>query len=66
MLPPATQQKKTRKYSREDWNAQRSEITRLYESGTLESVMNFMRERYGLDATWEPPFFRHISTTDFI
>jgi hypothetical protein len=51
MLPPATQQNKIRKYSREDWNAQRPEITRLYENGTLESVMKFMRERYGLDAT---------------
>jgi len=51
MLPPASQQEKLRKYSREDWNDQRREITRLYENGTLESVMKFMREQYGLDAT---------------
>ena len=51
MLPPASQQEKLRKYSREDWNDQRLEITRLYENGTLESVMKFMREQYRLDAT---------------
>ena len=51
MLPPASQQSKIRKYSPKDWDAQRPEITRLYENDTLESVMKFMRERYGLDAT---------------
>jgi len=51
MLPPASQQNDIRKYTPEDWNVQRSEITRLYENDTLGSVMKFMRERYGLDAT---------------
>jgi hypothetical protein len=51
MLPPPSEQIKLRKYSREDWDIQRPEITRLYEDGTLDSVMKSMRERYGLDAT---------------
>jgi hypothetical protein len=51
MLPPANQQNEIRKYKPEDWKVQRPEITRLYENDTLGSVMKFMRERYGLDAT---------------
>jgi hypothetical protein len=47
----AGEQKEARKYTAKDWDAQRSEILRLYKNGTLKSVMKFMRERHGLDAT---------------
>ena len=50
MLPPASQRSEIRKYRPEDWDAQRQEITMLYENDTLESVMELMRERYGLYA----------------
>lgn len=51
MFLPAGKQNKSRKYAPEDWDAQRPEITRLYENNTIESVIKFMRERHGLDAT---------------
>ncbi|OBT47133.1 hypothetical protein VE00_03127 [Pseudogymnoascus sp. WSF 3629] len=51
MAPPAGRQNETRKYTTRDWDAQRLEITRLYDNGTLESVMKFMRDRHRLDAT---------------
>jgi len=44
-------QSEAQKYTVEDWEAQRLEITRLYENNALYSVMKFMRERHGLDAT---------------
>ena len=51
MLPPGSKQNEARKYTTKDWDEQRSEITRLYESNTLNSVVELMRERHGLDAT---------------
>jgi hypothetical protein len=51
MLPPGVKQNKARKYTVRDWEVQKSEITRLYENKTLKSVMDFMREQHGLDAT---------------
>jgi hypothetical protein len=51
MLPPVSQQSEVRKYRAEEWNAWKPEITRLYENDTLQSVMKYMRERHGLDAT---------------
>ena len=51
IFPQHGKQNKRRMYTAEDWDAQRSEITRLYENNTLEGVMEFMREQYGLDAT---------------
>jgi hypothetical protein len=48
---PADGPKELRKYTAEDWDAQRSEITRLYNDNTLESVRDFMRKQHGLDAT---------------
>jgi hypothetical protein len=40
-----------RRYTEKDWDAQKSEITRLYNDNTLESVRDFMRKQHGLDAT---------------
>ena len=51
MAPLAGRQNETRKYTTRDWDAQRLEITRLYDNGTLESVMKFMRDYHRLDAT---------------
>ena len=51
MFPPVGIQNEARKYTAVDWDAQRPEITRLYESATLESVMKVMRERHRLEAT---------------
>jgi hypothetical protein len=51
MAPPTSNQIETRKFSSEDWDDQRAEITRLYKNNALESVRKFMRERHGLDAT---------------
>ncbi|KAM3070358.1 hypothetical protein ACMFMG_010189 [Clarireedia jacksonii] len=45
------EQSKARGYTAKDWEAQKQEITRLYENNTLDSIMRIMRERYGLDAT---------------
>jgi hypothetical protein len=51
VLPLGVKQNKARKYTAEDWEAQKPEITRLYENKTLKSVMDFMREQHGLGAT---------------
>ncbi len=56
MLPPTlplTSYKHTeaRKYTARDWDAQKAEITRLYEENTLERVMELMNEHHGLTAT---------------
>jgi hypothetical protein len=51
MLSLGVKQNKARKYTSEDWKAQKPEITRLYKSKTLNSVMEFMRDQHGLDAT---------------
>lgn len=51
MLPLVSQQSGIRKYKPKDWDAQRPEITKLYENDTLEGIIKFMRERHGLDAT---------------
>jgi hypothetical protein len=48
---PADGPKELRKYTAEDWDAHKSEITRLYNDNTLESVRDFMRKQHGLDAT---------------
>jgi hypothetical protein len=50
-IPPADGPKELRKYTVEDWDAHKSEITRLYNDNTLESVRDFMRKQHGLDAT---------------
>jgi hypothetical protein len=51
LIPPADGPKELRKYTAEDWDAQKSEITRLYNDNTLESVRGIMRTQHGLDAT---------------
>ena len=51
ILPLGSKQNEARKYTVKDWEEQRLEITRLYASNTLNSVMEFMRERHRLDAT---------------
>ena len=43
--------KRASKYTTEDWEAQKSEVTRLYNDNTLESVRDVMRKEHGLDAT---------------
>jgi hypothetical protein len=50
-IQPAEVPKEPRKYTAEDWEAQKSEITRLYNDNTLEIVRDFMRKQHGLDAT---------------
>jgi hypothetical protein len=50
-IQPADVPKELRKYTAEDWEAQKSEITRLYNDNTLESVRDFMKKQHGLDAT---------------
>jgi hypothetical protein len=42
---------KARKYAAEDWEALKLEIARLYNNGTLSSIMRLMKERHGFDAT---------------
>jgi hypothetical protein len=51
LLPSTGNQIEVRRYTPEDWDFHRQEITRLYERGTLEGVMKTMRDRHGLDAT---------------
>jgi hypothetical protein len=51
MLLPGNKQNKARKYTAKDWDEQRPEIIRLYESNTLNNVVETMRDRHGLDAT---------------
>jgi len=53
MLPPARRHVEARKYTAEDWNTQRPEIARLYKDNILERVIELMRERQGLTATYE-------------
>lgn len=50
-LSPAVKQNKVRKYTKKDWDAHELEITTMYKNCTLESVIQFMREHHGLDAT---------------
>jgi hypothetical protein len=57
---PAAGAKEPRKYTAEDWDVQRSEITRLYHDNTLENVRVFMRERHGLDATSVTLFLDYV------
>lgn len=54
MRPPAHAHIESRKYTAEDWDIQRPEITRLYwtEDKTLELVMELMTEQHGLIATY--------------
>ena len=52
MFQRTSGQSEARKCTAKDWEDMKSEIARLYESGTLESVMKFMREKYGFDATY--------------
>ncbi|KAH9211156.1 hypothetical protein DL95DRAFT_412334 [Leptodontidium sp. 2 PMI_412] len=47
----AGRQMEVRKYTTNDWNTHRAEITRLYEDETLPTLMKFMRQNHGLDAT---------------
>jgi hypothetical protein len=53
IFPLSGKQNEARWYTEEDWDAQRREITKLYENNTLENVMKFMREQHGLKATLE-------------
>ncbi len=46
------QQNEARKYTANDWEDMRPNIARLYDSGTLESVIRSMREEYGFEATY--------------
>jgi hypothetical protein len=67
VFPLSGKLNEARWYTDEDWNAQRPEITRLYENNTLENVMKFMREQHGLKATLEKlPLFSNISGTDLV
>jgi hypothetical protein len=52
IFPKVAKHTTARKYTAKDWDAQRPETVRLYENGTLESVIIYMREQYGLDATY--------------
>jgi Clr5 domain len=49
--PVASKQAALREFIALDWDVQKTEIARLYENNTLGSVMKFMREQHGLDAT---------------
>jgi hypothetical protein len=52
MLPPTSHKHlEPRRYTAEDWDIQKAEITRLYEENKLERVMELMRELHGLTAT---------------
>ena len=51
MFSPVGMHTEIRKYTKKDWEAYKPEITRLYESNTLDTVIKVMRERHGLDAT---------------
>ena len=51
ILSSGSVQNETRKYTAEDWEKQRPEITRLYKNSTLNKVIEFMREQHGFDAT---------------
>ncbi|PVH71368.1 hypothetical protein DL98DRAFT_596999 [Cadophora sp. DSE1049] len=48
-VPLNRKRNKARKYPEEDWEAQKQEITRLYEKNTLDSIMKLMKERHGFD-----------------
>jgi len=50
-VPLDRKQNKAREYTAEDWEAQKQEITRLYEKNTLASIMKLMKERHGFDPT---------------
>jgi hypothetical protein len=52
MSQQSDRQNEARKYTAQDWEVMKSEIARLYESGTLGSVMRVMREEHGFDATY--------------
>jgi Clr5 domain len=67
IFPLDGKQNEARWYKEEDWDAQRPEITRLYENNTLENVMKFMREQHGLKAALEKLLlFSNISATDLM
>jgi len=51
MSPPARKQNEARKSTAKDLDSHRPEITRLYEDSTLPTTREFMREKYGLNAT---------------
>ena len=51
IMPLPARQNVARKYTADDWEEHRAEIASLYENGTLESVIQFMNQRYGLEAT---------------
>ena len=42
---------KARQFTATDWEVHRLEITNLYENGTLESLMKYMRDKHGLQST---------------
>jgi hypothetical protein len=64
MLSLVGKQTEVRKYIAKDWDAQREEITRLYENNTLEGVVNFMKKNMGLMPRKEPRLSWYISATD--
>lgn len=51
IFPLGSNQIEARKYTAEDWDVHRPEITRLYENNTLNIVIESMRQKHGLDAT---------------
>jgi hypothetical protein len=51
MLPSAVKPEGARRYTVKEWEDQKEEIARLYETGTLENVVIRMREDHGFEAT---------------
>jgi hypothetical protein len=51
MLQQNGQQNEPRKYTAKEWEEMKPEIARLYNSGSLESVVKSIREEHGFDAT---------------
>jgi hypothetical protein len=47
------QENEARKHIAKEWENMKPEITRLYESGTLENVIKSMAEQHGFNATYE-------------
>jgi hypothetical protein len=47
------QENEGRKHTAKEWDNVKPEITRLYESGTLENVIKSMAEQHGFNATYE-------------
>ena len=64
MLPPSRKPTASRSFMAEDWNIRRYEISKLYEENTLEHVMEIMRERHNLTATYAVIFQSDVHLAD--